>query len=32
VAPDKGCVPTIPVKVVAGRIFIFRAAVVKQAA
>ena len=31
-APDKGCVPTIPVKVVAGRIFIFRAAVIRQAA
>ena len=31
-APDKGCVPTIPVKVVAGRIFVFRAAVVRQAA
>ena len=31
-APDTGCVPTIPVRVVAGRIMIARAAVVKQAA
>ena len=31
-APDKGCVPTIPVKIAGGRILIFRAAVVKQAA
>ncbi|MDP9424061.1 MAG: nitrite reductase small subunit NirD [Pseudomonadota bacterium] len=31
-APDQGCVPTIPVKVVAGRIFVFRAAVIKEAA
>ena len=31
-APDEGCVPTIPVKVSGGRILIFRAAVVKQAA
>ena len=31
-APDKGCVPTIPVKVAGGRILIFRAAVIKQAA
>jgi nitrite reductase (NADH) small subunit len=31
-APDKGCVPTIPVRVVAGRILAFRAAVIKQAA
>jgi nitrite reductase (NADH) small subunit len=30
--PDKGCVPTIPVRVIAGRIMIARAAVVKQAA
>jgi nitrite reductase (NADH) small subunit len=29
---DKGCVPTIPVRVIAGRIMISRAAVVKQAA
>lgn len=31
-APDKGCVPTIPVRVVAGRILIARAAVIPQAA
>lgn len=30
--PDKGCVPTVPVKVVAGRIFVFRSAVIKEAA
>lgn len=32
VAPDTGCVPTIPVKIVAGRIMIARAAVIKEAA
>jgi nitrite reductase (NADH) small subunit len=31
-APDQGCVPTIPVRVIAGRILILRAAVIKQAA
>ena len=31
-APDKGCVPTVPVKVVAGRVFVVRAAVIKEAA
>lgn len=31
-APDKGCVPIIPVKVAGGRILLFRAAVIKQAA
>ena len=31
-APDKGCVPTIPVKVIAGRIFVIRAALIKEAA
>ena len=31
-APDKGCVPTIPVKIAGGRILIFRASVVKKAA
>ena len=30
--PDKGCVPTIPVKVEAGRIHLLRAAVIRQAA
>ena len=30
--PDKGCVPTVPVKVAGGRILIARAAVIKQAA
>ena len=32
IAPDMGCVPTIPVKIAGGRILIFRAAVIKQAA
>ena len=32
VVPDKGCVPTIPVKIVGERILIFRAAVIRQAA
>jgi len=32
VGPDKGCVPTIPVKVVGERILVFRAAVIRQAA
>lgn len=31
-APDQGCVPTIPVRVVAGRILIGRAAAIRQAA
>ena len=31
-APDEGCVPTIPVKIAGGRILIFRAAVIRQAA
>jgi nitrite reductase (NADH) small subunit len=31
-APDQGCVPTIPVRVVAGRIQIARASVVQKAA
>ena len=30
--PDKGCVPTIPVKLVAERIFVFRPAVIREAA
>jgi len=30
--PDQGCTPTIPVKIVSGRIFLGRAAVVKKAA
>ena len=30
--PEDGCVPTLPVKVVGGRILLFRAAVIKQAA
>jgi nitrite reductase (NADH) small subunit len=30
--PDTGCVPTIPVRLVAGRVLIARAAVVKAAA
>lgn len=32
VAPDQGCVPTIPVRVVAGRILVARAAVIQKAA
>ena len=32
VGPDQGCVPTIAVKVVAGRVMIARAAVIKEAA
>jgi len=31
-APDSGCVPTIPVRVVAGRIMLGRAAVLRRAA
>jgi nitrite reductase (NADH) small subunit len=32
VAPDQGCVPTIPVRVVAGRILIARASAIQKAA
>ena len=32
VAPDTGCVPTIPVRVVAGRILIARASAIQKAA
>src|SRR5688572_24746522 len=30
--PDSGCTPTIPVRIVSGRVLVARAAVVKQAA
>lgn len=30
--PDRGCTPTIPVRIVSGRVLVARAAVVKQAA